>query len=285
MKSISFTGVINAGGLATHMPERVAPLGENGAVLKALARVGDPPISLIEHHVKYHLDNGATNVIASVGPHEKVADHIKSQYRGHNSAGSFLVEHALGTGGDLLRLIRNREIAERIGSLIVITNVDTIADVNLQNLAAFHRRFGGGLTIALSSRRGVPHEDAYRVGSYHRVVYSDEASDRTHTEQDAMPFTVYRGSSTGVMVADTDFLRNVPWLPSDGSLSLYQDIVGYAVNQGVMTAFNNGDRFFMDVGTKATWEKVQEPGLLRPFLHYPNSSVSLSPILGHHQDT
>lgn len=270
---IPYTGIINAGGLGSRAPKDVIPPGVNDGTLKALFPVGDPQTTLIDHHIQYHLDSGATSVIASVGSHQDVTVHIDSRYGDNEKVHSFQVERALGIGGDILQMLRRQEIAQHIGSLVVITNVDTIADVDVQELLAFHRDTEAEMSIALSTLRDVPHEGQYLVGENNRVTYCGECQEGSRMNQfaeigeDKLPLWSWKGSSTGVVVVNRDLLANYPWSPTNGSLSLYTDMVSFVLRQGQMAAFNNSNRFFMDLGTPESWQRAQEPGLLQPYLH------------------
>lgn len=278
-EQIPYLGVVNAGGIGSRAPKNMAPAGTKGEALKALFSVGEPPITLIEHHVNYHLDSGATSVVASVGPHQKVANYIASRYASNDRVQSFQVERALGIGGDLLRLMRRGEIAEYAGSLVVITNVDTIADINIQDLLKSHIKNGAELSIALSTLHGVPHEGQYLVGDNDRVVYCGECPEGAKVNPsasvgiDGFPLWSRQGSSTGAVVANTELLISYPWSPEDGPLSLYSDMVGQVLSRGQVAAYDNEDRYFTDLGTNESWQRAQEPGLLQPYLHY-SSSIS-----------
>lgn len=79
----------------------------------------------------------------------------------------------------------------------------------------------------------------------------------------------YRGSSTGSVILSTEFLKGLRWRPNDGSYSLYKDIVGGALATEGLYAYNNEQRFFIDVGTVTTWNLIQRrPEMLKSYLHY-----------------
>ena len=93
------------------------------------------------------------------------------------------------------------------------------------------------------------------------VLHSAEFADPSNVVQ--ISSDQYRASSTGSVILDSEFLRTNSWLPADGQLSIYSNILRDAWNQQRLYAHDNGTRFFRDIGTVATWlNSVSDP-----FLH------------------
>lgn len=259
------TGYVNAGGRGTRLNTVFAPDAKVG-VTKALLRVGSPPLALVEHQVNKLLSAGVRNVVVGVGDHLAVALHITAVY-GSGRVQAVFSAQQLGNGGDLLRTVQ--EQPHLFGDTIIITNVDTILDWSEAAALEVHRKSHADLTISLTLNRGVPNEDAFYVSQEGRVVYSDESTQNAVERHEAAKLTTLRGSSTGAIVTNTAFLGEIAWSPADGALSLYKEVVGSALVKGTLFAFNNGERFFLDVGTVKTWERIQRsPELLAPYLHY-----------------
>lgn len=68
---------------------------------------------------------------------------------------------------------------------------------------------------------------------------------------------------------EREFLEGIAWRPEDGALSLGDDIMTEAIRTQNLTAFNNGDRYFQDVGTPEPYLAAQDPsGPTQPYLSY-----------------
>jgi NDP-sugar pyrophosphorylase family protein len=264
------TGYVNAGGRGTRLNAVFAPDAKIG-VTKALLQVGSPPLVLIEHQVNKLLSAGVRNVVVGVGDHLSVAQHITATYGDGRVQAIFSAEQ-LGNGGDLLRTVQ--EQSQLFGDTVVITNVDTILDWSETAALETHRSSNADLTISLTLNRGVPNEDAFYVSQEGRVLYSEESTRNVVEAHEVAQRTALRGSSTGAIVVNASFLSEIAWSPADGALSLYKEVVGSALVKGSLFAYNNGERFFLDVGTVKTWEQIQRsPELLEPYLHYADATA------------
>lgn len=270
VKSIGeVTGYVNAGGRGTRLNTVFAPDAKVG-VTKALLRVGSPPLALVEHQVNKLLAAGVRNVVVGVGDHLAVALHITAVYGSGRVKAVFSAEQ-LGNGGDLLRTVQ--EQPHLFGDAIIITNVDTILDWSEADALETHRKSRADLTISLTLNKGVPNEGAFYVSQEGRILYSGEAVQNVVERHEAAALTAFRGSSTGAIVVNTAFLGMIAWSPADGALSLYKEVVSSALVKETLFAFNNGEKFFLDVGTVNTWERVQRsPQLLSPYLCYTDAA-------------
>jgi len=263
------TGYVNAGGRGTRLNAVFTPDAKTG-VTKALLQVGSPPLVLIEHQVNKLLSAGVRNVVVGVGDHLSVAQHITATYGDGRVQAVFSAEQ-LGNGGDLLRTVQ--EQSHLFGDVVAITNVDTILDWSEAAALETHRSSSADLTISLTLNRGVPNEDAFYVSREGRVLYSEESVRNVVETHEIARHTALRGSSTGAIVVNTAFLCESTWSPADGALSLYKEVVGSALVKGTLFAYNNGERFFLDVGTVETWEQIQRsPALLEPYLYYAGTA-------------
>lgn len=259
-KALIFTGYLNAGGRGTRLSE-VVESDENTGVSKALLEVGEPKKTILEHQLEWLTQHGATILVPAVGDHDTVLNLVKKMPGHRSNIYPLLSPRQLGTGGDLLFAVSQRP--ELFHEIIVISNVDTLVDINMKDLLKTHQQTGAVMTIALTTAKkmpngaNVPNEGAYYVDPSGKVIYSAEAVQNPITEDEAQRIVNYRGSSTGLIVADKDFLSVFPWLPQDGDLSLYRNITSKAIMEGRMAAFNNGERLFIDVGTPDTLEYAQ----------------------------
>jgi NDP-sugar pyrophosphorylase family protein len=259
------TGYINAGGMGTRL-NPIFTADPRRGVSKAILEVGVPPIPLINHHINKLDAAGVPVIVAGVGDHGNVADHVRAEYREKSHIHAIEAETQLGNGGDLVMAARTHR--DLFAGRVLVANVDTILDINEAELTEQHEFTGAGLTIALTENRGVPNEDAYYVGYNSAVVYCAEATTMPPDDEVA-EYTSYRASSTGALVVEGDLLRDMSWSPDDGPLSLYRDIVGFALGQGAVYGYNNGTRTFIDVGTVDTWNAIQaQPELIQPLLAY-----------------
>lgn len=251
-------GYINAGGRGTRLNGIFTPDPEKG-IAKALLEIGSPPVKLIEHHVTCLLEQGLTRIVVAAGDQPEVVEYVQDSFDARHVTATSSINQQ-GTGGDLVSYVRtiDREFD------VVVQNVDTILDIDI---AAFTESFsapkhmGAVACIALTRSPGVPNENAYSVNGAGMVLHSAEFADPSNVVQIASD--QYRASSTGSVILDSEFLRTNSWLPADGQLSIYSNILRDAWNQQRLYAHDNGTRFFRDIGTVATWlNSVSDP-----FLH------------------
>ena len=258
---------INAGGRGTRLKPVFRPDPVLG-VSKALIQIGTPPITLVEHAINKLLRAGVPRIVVGVGDHENVSYHIKTVYPDHNDI--YIIQHLnqLGHGGDLIRGVR--EHGDFFGKQLLIVNVDTLVDINERNLLDFHNYKNADLTIALTQNAGVPNEGAYCVDKEDKVLYSAEVSVSLTNDQD-FSNVAYRGSSTGVIIVQTELIHNLEWQPHNGPISLYSDILATVLSHDRVYAFNNGTRKFTDVGTPSSWHDfIQNINVWQPYIHYAN---------------
>ncbi len=260
------TGYINAGGRGTRLNTIFKPDNLTG-VSKALLQIGKPPITLIEHHINKLSRGNLPRIIAGVGDHLNVAQYIKDTYPDRNNIHAIHYEDQLGNGGDLVRAVR--EWPELFEDTILLTNVDTLLDVNEADFYRSHLKYGAQLSIALTLNKGVPNEGSYYVGDDNRVIHCGEVGRNTLEKNEARQLAAYRASSTGALIASKAMLQGIGWEPKNGPLSLYREIVQHALENEGMYAFNNGDRLFTDIGIVDSWNNVQAiHDAIQPYIYY-----------------
>lgn len=259
------TGYINAGGKGARLTALFPPDAKTG-ISKALLEVGTPPIPLINHHINRMARVGISSIIAGVGDHHNVAAHVRSTFADKPNVHAIQTAVQLGNGGDLLVAAKTER--QLFAKDVLIANCDTILDINEAELLEQHRDTGAGVTIALTKNKGVPNEGAFYVAHNTAVVYCAEVTTDS-PPADIAEYTEYRASSTGMVVVKSELLQSMRWSPEDGPLSLYRDIAGFALDQGELSAYDNGHKLFIDVGTVATWNHVQEhPETVQAVLDY-----------------
>jgi NDP-sugar pyrophosphorylase family protein len=161
-----------------------------------------------------------------------------------------------------------RDMPDLFSDDILITNVDTLLDLDEMSFWKFHQMRGAGLSMAVTLNKNVPNEGALYINDSDRVIYSREVLDGSTDPQAIRSQVKYCASSTGAIIARKELLYDIPWQPKDGPLSLYGSIVGTYLNNGQMYAYNNGTNMFTDVGTVETWSNAQiGRAMLAPYVH------------------
>jgi NDP-sugar pyrophosphorylase family protein len=259
------TAYINAGGRGTRLNGVLTPDPEFG-IAKALLEIGSPPLILLDHHIAKMAQVAMRNVVVNAGDLEVIKDHVAAFYASDDRVAATSSPRLLGNGGDLVTAVR--EHPDLFAERILVTNVDTILELDEHDFLTFHDKAEAAASIALTMREGVPNERAFYVNAHGKVVYSKEASTNPRTVDEADAMTVWRGSSTGAVVIETEFVRNFAKVPATGEFSLYRHILGEAIREDAVAGYNNGLKFFLDIGTVATWSTVQDSDILNPHLSY-----------------
>ena len=131
--------IVLAGGLGTRLRAAVAGVPKSMAILD-----GRP---FLEHLMDFWITQGITRIILAVGyMHDSICEHFGTHYK--SASISYSIEHSpLGTGGGLLKAVRQASDKRDI----LVLNGDTIFEVTLGNLVQFHRDKESEWTIALFS--------------------------------------------------------------------------------------------------------------------------------------
>lgn len=262
METSNSIGYINAGGRGTRLNGLFTPDPEIG-IAKALLEIGVPKVKFVDHHIANLRQQNIQDIIISAEDQVAVYEYVQDMYGDDQDVSVTRSDRQICHGGSIVDYANKSNQARPI----LVQNVDTILDIDLQEFTrqfALKQKIGGVASIALTLNRGVPNEDAFAVDSQGKVVYSAEFKD-----EDIAPVKGnYRASSTGAVVIDPDFLRRQSWASNDGLLSLYRDCLHRAWEHDALYAYNNGQRFFRDIGTVATWMASDGDMELQSHLRY-----------------
>jgi NDP-sugar pyrophosphorylase family protein len=257
-------GYINAGGRGTRLKGLLTADPQKG-IAKALIELGEPKIKLLDHHIANLRLQGIDDIVVAAGDQSVVAEYTRDEYSKDRAIMVTTSEVQLGTGGDLVRFAQSLDASRGL----VVQNVDTILDINIPNfhdVFLLQQKIGAIVSIALTKKRGVPNEDAYSVNHQGRVLVSNEF-EQPEPENFATE-VCYKASSTGAVIVDSEFIGSLEWMMDGGVLSLYKDCLARACCLRGLFAYDNGNRFFRDVGTIASWKVSQGDVDLQKQLRY-----------------
>lgn len=243
------TVYINAGGRGSRL-DGVLPSDPELGIAKAMIRVAGSP--LVDYHVARYLALGVSNVIVGAGDHLSVADHIDRMNGANDRVVPTTTDRQYGTGGDLL--IAYRTMSDMFRGTVLVCNVDTLLETDETEVVKQHNDRSVDATIVLTTRSGVPNEGSYLVDSSGLVLHSQE----THLDDvpDLGP-DVSALSSCGMVALSRELLEVANWTAEDGQLSLYRQLLRGPIDDGTCLGFNNGKKFFTDIGTPFTYAKIQ----------------------------
>lgn len=258
------TAYINAGGRGTRLNSVLVPHPDYG-VIKALLEVGEPPIVLIDHHIKKMTQAAIGNIVVAAGDVGAVKEYVGKRYN-NEQVEITTASCRRGNGGDLLADVH--EHPELFAERILITNADTVLELDEPDFLSFQGNTGAPVSIALTRNKNVPNQDGFYVDKTNKVIYSTESEVHIQTKRQAARAAKWRGSSTGAVVVETDFIKNITTNFHKGNTSLYGDIIGKAISEKAVSGYDNGNKFFMDLGTVSTWLAAQDPDVLNPYLFH-----------------
>jgi Nucleoside-diphosphate-sugar pyrophosphorylase involved in lipopolysaccharide biosynthesis/translation initiation factor 2B, gamma/epsilon subunits (eIF-2Bgamma/eIF-2Bepsilon) len=217
-----FTAVILAGGKAT----RLATLGLE--VPKSLIALdGKPLLKWAAEWVK----TAVPNVIVAAGQRQELV--VENMGLGI----TLLRDADVGTGKALLDAARKTD-----AEFIIVSNADTINNLDLRKLLKEHLQRAKGATISLTRDSDAQNAGAFAVSGDGQILRSHEDLQPFGSGN---PFTAWRGASTGVLVIPRLALLD-PRI--EDASSLEQDIVPHLIDSIGLFAFDNGDRLCLDVG-------------------------------------
>lgn len=258
---------INAGGRGSRLRD-IFPYDQEKGIAKALLKVGDPALRLVDHHIANSREQGIERTIIAAGDQPSVYEYVQDRYRSDDDIVVTHSEQQHGTGGDLLIAAHTLPELQDDSTLLLVQNVDTILDISLPGFEKEHRylakKFGASATIALTHNRGVKNQDAYLVHIPSGQVVSSAELDGRPIE--APKADEYRASSTGAVALSADFLRQ--YKVGDGLISIYRELLNQSHLGGGLFAYDNGHKFFRDVGTVADWEASIDDFVLNSHLKY-----------------
>lgn len=234
MKSAEFrdnTSVwINAGGRASRLQ---ALMRDKGVAAKALLRLPGTAQRLIEYQVDRYRELGFSNIVVGAGSNREVAGFVSDKYRQQHSVEIAMTPLEEGTAGDLVKALRDQKVVQ--GERVLVVNADTIVDADELSLIRKHTaQPERGLTMLLTRQSGVPNEDAFYVSRDAQIIHSNETGVLPATSLSLL--TAERGSSTGMVVVETEALRSFPWQTGSGYLSLYKQVMQRVIEQGLAYA-------------------------------------------------
>jgi len=242
------TVYISAGGRGTRL-ESIFPKGSAG-VTKSLIEYNGKP--MIENHTDLLLKLGFKNVIVGAGDHLNIKEYYKGKENEKLTVAN--TETQEDTGGDMIKAIRE---SKNIGKNILFECVDTILYIkDIGELLLQHEKSGAIATTVLTTNKGVPNEDAFFVDADGKVVFSREAR-KEHGLIEPEGWSGFRGSSTGAVVLNTDFLQTHEWQPGSGRISVHGDIMPELIKKGQLFAYNNEENLFTDTGTPERYHKIK----------------------------
>lgn len=265
------TGYINAGGRGTRLAEVFSPVGEKG-IAKAMLRVGEPSTTLVDHHIRRMGNQGYGSIVVAAGDQTSVYKYVHTHYANYPEVLAVKQAGYNGSAGDLLRALAHRP--EQFLSTIAIQNVDTILAVSDERFVGQHRANARKATICLTRNQGVPNEGAFYVSGTSAVLFSQETSEGVPTAATEAG-TVWRGSSTGAVVLDKEYLMGLEIEDRGEPVSLYKDIIKGLVETDQLQAYDNGFNYFQDLGTKLSWQTQVLTGAVQPYLHYTDTSAEV----------
>ncbi|MFW0862484.1 MAG: nucleotidyltransferase family protein [Candidatus Komeilibacteria bacterium] len=243
------TVYINAGGRGTRL-EPVLPKDKKG-IAKAMIEFNEQP--MIKNHTDLLLKLNFKNIIVGAGDHTNIADYYSENDIDDERLDIVDTATQEDTGGDLIKAVRQ---VENVGKNVLIENVDTVLYVDrLDSLLAQHEQSGATATIVLTTAKGVPNENAFFVDESGKVVYTKEGS--SDEQEEPKEWSGFRGSSTGMVIIDSNFIKSYDWSPGDSRLSVYRDMVPELIKRGLLFAYNNGDSLFADIGTPEKYKKFK----------------------------
>ncbi|WP_076784800.1 nucleotidyltransferase family protein [Parafrankia discariae] len=210
-------------------------LGELGTrIPKTMIPVAGRPY--LEHLAGRLIGAGLRPVVVAI--HHRAAvicDHFSGhQYSRHLR---FVSTGQRGTGSDLLECLH-----ELAGEDFIVWNGDTIVDLDLTDLLARSEGHDEGGIIVLTRRTDAPNQGAWYVDDGGLVIATLEASPKPEPP----PVFAWRGSSTGVLWLTKSLMSEYR---SGLALDLYSTILPSLASRGLLCAYDNGMRYFLDFGT------------------------------------
>lgn len=258
-------GYINAGGRGTRLNGLFEPDPEKG-IAKALLSVGSPKTTLIDHHIAQLRKSGIEDIVVASGDQTEVYNYIKDIYGDGENILATRSRLQLGTGGDLIDYIKKYDT----DSPIFIQNVDTVLDIDIDDFGRYYtvcRELGARACLAVTTNKGVPNENAFTIDYSGKVICSREFN--AETDNILTNGNAFNASSTGAVIVDPDSLRDIKWdRGSEGQYSIYSDYLKTVSDKDALYAYNNGSKFFRDIGTIANWLYSQSDPEFNSNIHY-----------------
>lgn len=231
--------VVLAGGLGTRLRKTVRGLP------KSLAPIGKFPF--LSYLLGWLQSQGIAEVILAVGHRRKAIVHHYSEHRPLGIRLRYSVENTpLGTGG-ALRNVRPLLVGEEF----FVLNGDSIFDVDLQQMLAFHRRHRSEATLALASPP--------KAGRYGSVLLSTQGRIKAFVEKGATSSTRTSGRpnlshwiSGGLYLMNKSVFRH---MPRRQEISLEKEVFPRLIG-GPFYGFPSKG-YFIDIGVPEDYRRAQ----------------------------
>jgi NDP-sugar pyrophosphorylase family protein len=167
------------------------------------------------------------------------ADTVLDHFAGHASAAALRFVHTdqRGTGADLMQCIDTIPDAA-----FIVWNGDTIVDLDLPHLLFYGEQHPDSGIIVLTRRPDAPNHNAWYVDTDGAVLATLEAAFAPPPPAGY----AWRGSSTGVLLLTKSLLAS--YRPGEAP-DLYATILPSLIGRRQLSAYDNGDRYFLDFGT------------------------------------
>lgn len=149
-----------------------------------------------------------------------------------------IADDNLGTGNALLTAARH-STAEHV----IVCNADTLNEVDIQAVLKQHLQRNRGATIVLTRDASAQNAGAFSIAKDGQIIRSLE--DQQPLGRRSLN-AGWRGASTGLLILPTRLL-NDPRIA--GALSFEQEIIPHILESEGLFAFDNGERFCLDIGT------------------------------------
>jgi D-glycero-alpha-D-manno-heptose 1-phosphate guanylyltransferase len=224
--------IILAGGMGTRLQSVVQ------SVPKPMAPIRSRPF--LEYLLDYLVEQGVQRVILSVGYRaEQITTYFRDRHQSHYRSCQLdycQESQPLGTGGAVRQALQQVQSDQ-----VIIANGDTLFNVPLRQMMAFHRFQQADLTLAL---KPMQHGDRYG-----NVVLVGTQVQQFEEKQ-------YRAESLingGIYVARTDLLNQ--WTAAE-KFSLETDVIEPNLDRFNVQGFI-AEGYFIDIGIPADFERAQ----------------------------
>jgi NDP-sugar pyrophosphorylase family protein len=259
------TAWINAGGRGTRLHGVIAPHATYG-VAKALLEVGGKQrVRLIDHQITWLKRSGITNIVVGCGDQIEVADYVHDKYPSDPTVTTIATSQRLGTAGDLLYALNSRP--ELFSDLILVINVDTVIDLNIDTFIKSHV-LDNDITIALTQTPGLKNYQCYGLNMNAQAIYCGELQSDIPRGSPSDSDIALRATSMGALIISTEFMRSASWGAPEAEFSLYTDVIGESFKRRTLGGFDACNAFTLDVGTESTYALSQrsDDNPLDPYL-------------------
>ena len=221
--------IVLAGGLGTRLS------GITGDIPKPMAKVRARPF--LEYLLDYLVEQGIEQAVLAVSHKwEVIREHFGDAYRGMSLSYS-VEDEPLGTGGAIRQALETIPDDE-----IIVLNGDTLFQVDLEAMAATHRRGKALLTMAL--------KQIADCGRFGRVKVSDSGVITEFQEKSTNDSGWING---GIYMLNRHLLVDFP-MPV--KFSFEQDMVEPNIARIRPVAFQS-NAYFIDMGIPEDYERAQ----------------------------